>query len=67
MSNHRAVHKLSQVFADLTFAEQEILGFEESERRHRALCFVRSSLNMVRNVVDNDIGKKLTNEEARNG
>jgi len=56
---HRNVHRLAQAFADLTSAEKEVSGYEDTERRFRTLCLIRDALNIIRNVVDNDIGKTL--------
>lgn len=63
MTNHSAVHKLSQVYADLMLAEQEVNGLDaDVERKHRALCFIREAAAVVQKVVDTDLGKRLTEE-----
>lgn len=62
---HKAVHKLSQVYANLLLAEKEVKGLEGTEeRKHRALCFIREASEIVRRVVDNDLGMRLIEKET---
>jgi hypothetical protein len=60
---HRAVHRLAQVYADLVIAVNEIEGLNDCERRHRALCLTREARDVVKYVVDADLGPKLIREE----
>lgn len=59
VGTHRAVHKLSQVFADLTLAKQAVNEMPECPHKHRAQCFIGESLNIIQRVIDNDLGPKL--------
>lgn len=61
---HKAVHRLAQVYADLILAEREVEGLQaDQDRRHRALCFIREAAQVVQHVVDTDLGPQLTKGE----
>ena len=65
--NHKAVHKLAQVYADLVIAIGEIEGlpadYQFNDRKHRALCLIRNSRDVIQHVVDTDLGLKLAEKE----
>lgn len=61
---HNAVHRLSQVYADLVLAEKELVYFEDSERKHRCLCFIRDAYGVVKHVIDTDLGPKLVEDKV---
>lgn len=60
---HSAVHRLAQVYADLILAEKEVKKLEDSDTRHRALCFIRESHAVVKHVIDTDLGPSLITEK----
>jgi hypothetical protein len=64
--NHRAVHRLSQCYADVVISINEIEGIyvdgTQSERKHRALCLLREIKATLQRVVDTDLGLKLVED-----
>ena len=70
-ANHSAVHRLSQVFADLTLAEKEVgklnlpeyVGQHERDVyydiRHKAIAFIKESIHVIEHVIDTDLGPRL--------
>jgi hypothetical protein len=67
---HKAVHKLAQVYADLVIVISEVEGIaladeRHGDRKHRALCILKSDRDVIQHIVDNDLGRKLA--EVDNG
>lgn len=61
---HSAVKNLVKVYSDLQFAEAEVAGLEDTERRHRSLCFIRASIVAIRHIVDENLGPRLIKPEG---
>lgn len=59
---HSAVHRLAQCYADIELAINDIEGLNDCERRHRALCFMREVRDVIRHVIDTDLGPKLVED-----
>jgi hypothetical protein len=69
---HKAVHRLAQVYADIVIAINEVEGLNladcnQDERKHRALCILKSDRDIIQHVVDTDLGLKLIEKENYNG
>lgn len=62
MGQHKAVHRLAQVYADLVVAVNEVEGLNDCDRRHRALCLLKDARDTVQHVVDTDLGPRLIKE-----
>lgn len=64
---HKAVHRLAQVYADVIIAISEVEGigvdYQFQDRKHRSLCLLREVRDVVRHVVDTDLGLKLIKED----
>lgn len=65
---HKAVHRLAQVYADLVLAEKEIAGLDgcDAERKHRVRCFINEAIMQIGYVVDKDLGLQLITKENEN-